>query len=72
VPDFLEEAPNPDLKAVDFQAIANDPKTYTADRLVRFLERPHFPMSRIPLSDSEIRSIIAFIGNLKSDQRRVD
>lgn len=72
VPGFLEEARVPDIIAPDFQAIADDPKTYTTQRLVRFLQDPHFPMRRAALSESEIQRIIGFISDLRSDRNRVD
>ena len=65
VPGFAEEARNPAVAAPDFQAIANDRKTYTIQRLQTFLRSPHFPMRQFTLSESDIRNLIAFIEGLR-------
>lgn len=72
VPGHLEEARNPTVAAPDFQAIADDPKTYTTERLARFLRQPHFPMRRVTLSEGDIHRIIDFIRDLRSGRKRVD
>ena len=46
------------------QAIADDRKTYTRERLAAFLRQPHFPMRKFVLSESDIRNIIGFIEGL--------
>ncbi len=64
VPGFALEGRNPAIEAPDFQAIADDRKTYTRERLAAFLRQPHFPMRKFVLSESDIRNIIAFIDGL--------
>lgn len=64
VPGFALEGYNPALKAPDFQAIADDRKTYTTERLTAFLRKPHFPMRRVALSEGDIVRLIAFIEGL--------
>lgn len=66
VPGFAEEARSPSVAAPDFQAIANDRKTYTVERLAAFLRRPHFPMREFILSESDIQKLIAFIEGLRA------
>jgi mono/diheme cytochrome c family protein len=66
VPGFAEEARNPDIKAPDFQVIADDRKTYTTQRLVRFLRKPHFPMREFVFSESDIQNLVAFIEGLRT------
>lgn len=66
VPGYLAEARDPDLKAPGFQDMADDPKTYTAERLTLFLRRPHFPMPGVNLSESDIQSIVGFISELRT------
>jgi len=66
VPGFAEEARNPSVAAPDFQAIADDRKTYTTQRLQTFLRRPHFPMREFILSESDIQKLIAFIEGLRA------
>ena len=68
VPGFAEEARNPEIKAPDFQAIADDRKTYTTQRLHTFLRLPHFPMRQLILSESDIQNLIAFIEGLRGDR----
>ena len=50
IPGFVEEARNPEIMAPDFQTIADEQKTYTNERLARFLAQPHYPMRRVTLS----------------------
>lgn len=70
VPGFAEEARNPQIGAPDFQAIADDRKTYTTERLTSFLRRPHFPMREFILSQGDIQKLIAFIEGLRSESGR--
>lgn len=65
VPGFAEEARTPAVAAPDFQAIANDRKTYTTQRLRTFLRSPHFPMRQFTLSESDIQKLVAFIEGLR-------
>lgn len=66
VPGFAEEAAAPQIGAPDFQSIADDPTTYTTERLARFLRQPHFPMRRFVLSERDIQRLVAFIEGLRS------
>lgn len=54
----------PTLDAPPFQAIADDPDTYTETRLRRFLIQPHWPMRQFRLSASDIDNIVAYIESL--------
>ena len=65
VPGFALEGYNPAVNAPDFQAMADDRKTYTSERLVAFLRKPHFPMRRVALSDGDILRLVAFIEGLR-------
>jgi mono/diheme cytochrome c family protein len=65
VPGFIAVARNPEIGAPDFQAIADDRKTYTRERVTIFLRRPHFPMREFVLSESDIQKLIAFIEGLR-------
>lgn len=65
VPGFAEEARSPDMQATDFQTIADGRDTYTTERLVTFLRRPHFPMREFILSESDIQKLVAFIEGLR-------
>jgi len=51
----------------DFQAIADDPTTYTTARLTAYLRKPHFPMKSIILSPRDIDNLVAFIEALRRD-----
>lgn len=66
VPGLAEEAPTAEVRAPDFQSIADNPKVYTTERLVTFLRQPHFPMRQLILSESDIRRLVAFIESLKN------
>lgn len=66
VPGLAEEAPTAEVRAPDFQSIADNPKVYTTERLVAFLRQPHFPMRRLILSEGDLIRIIAFIESLKN------
>jgi hypothetical protein len=65
VPGFIAVARNPEIGAPDFQAIADDRKTYTRERLTTFMHRPHFPMREFIFSESDIQKLIAFIEGLR-------
>lgn len=65
VPGFALEGHTPAVNAPDFQAIADDRKTYTSERLVAFLRKPHFPMRRVTLSEGDILRLVAFIEGLR-------
>ncbi len=54
----------PTLEAPSFQAIADDPATYTEARLRAYLLQPHWPMGQFQLSSSNIDNIIAYIRSL--------
>jgi mono/diheme cytochrome c family protein len=65
VPGFIAVARNPEIGAPDFQAIADERKTYTRERLTTFLRRSHFPMREFILTESDIQKLIAFIEGLR-------
>lgn len=53
------------VNAPPFQAIADQPDRYPAARLRRFLQRPHFPMTKYILSPADIDNLVAFIESLR-------
>jgi mono/diheme cytochrome c family protein len=61
VPGFLDSARSPEIGAPDFEEIARDRKTYTAERLKAFLRKPHFPMRQFTMSESDVDNIVTFI-----------
>jgi len=65
VPGYVDVGQSEALNAPDFQAIADDPATYTEARLRTFLRKPHYPMRGFNLSQSDINNILAFIASLK-------
>ena len=72
VPGFAAGQGSPTIEAPGFQAIADDPKTYSAERLHAFLRKPHFPMRALILSESDIQNLISFIQGLRGDGRKVN
>ncbi|MDA7946176.1 MAG: hypothetical protein MPJ78_01725, partial [Hyphomicrobiaceae bacterium] len=52
VPGFAAGKGRPTIEAPDFQAIADDPKMYSSERLHAFLRKPHFPMRALILSEA--------------------
>ncbi len=55
------------IEVPSFQVIADDPRTYTPERLRAFLIQPHWPMTRFRLSPRDIDNLIAFIDALRGD-----
>lgn len=55
----------PTLEAPPFQAIADDPKSYTEQRLRLFLRQPHWPMGQFRLSPGDIDNIVAYLAALR-------
>ncbi|HIP79782.1 MAG TPA: hypothetical protein EYH07_15130 [Kiloniellaceae bacterium] len=51
----------PAVEAPPFQAIADDPQTYSEARLRSFLSQPHWPMGQFQLSPSDIDNIVAYL-----------
>lgn len=72
VPGFAAGKGSPTVDAPDFQAIADDPKTYSRERLDAFLRKPHFPMRALILSESDIQNLVGFIQGLTGDGRKVN
>ncbi|WP_420346344.1 c-type cytochrome [Pelagibius sp.] len=60
VPGHANEG-TPALDAPSFQAIADDPETYSEARLRGFLRQPHWPMGQFQLSPSDIDNIVAYL-----------
>jgi len=54
----------PTVEAPSFQDMADDPSTYTEQRLRTFLLKPHWPMEQFRLSPSDIDSIVAYVRSL--------
>jgi mono/diheme cytochrome c family protein len=57
----------PTVEAPPFQAMADNPGTYTEPRLRAFLVKPHWPMEQFHLSPSDIDNIVAYLRSLRSD-----
>ena len=53
------------VDAPSFQAMANDPASYSPVKMRASLRQPHFPMQQFTLSPSDIENILAFIGSLR-------
>lgn len=69
VPDVNPGARAPMPGAPAFQDIADNPATYTHERITAFLRQPHFPMKRITLSPSDIENLVAYFESLRSRPR---
>jgi mono/diheme cytochrome c family protein len=54
----------PTMEAPSFQIIADNPDTYTEQRLRTFLRQPHWPMGQFHLSPSDIDNIVAYLKSL--------
>ncbi len=61
IPGYKPRFAKADVKAPDFQTIADEPDVYTHERLQTFLREPHFPMTKFILSSSDIDNVVAFI-----------
>jgi mono/diheme cytochrome c family protein len=57
----------PTVEAPSFQAIADNPDTYSEPRLRTFLIKPHWPMEQFHLSPSDIDNIVAYLKSLRSE-----
>ncbi len=65
VPGYKPRFEKADVKAPDFQKMADEPDVYTHERLQTFLRKPHFPMTKYILSSSDIDNLVAFIEALR-------
>ncbi len=65
VPGFQAKYGRADVNAPAFQSIADQPDTYTPDKMRQFLQHPHYPMAKFVLSSADIENIIAFIQSLR-------
>lgn len=65
VPGYVDVGRSEAIQAPDFQAIADDPGTYTEARLRGYLRKPHYPMRGFIFSPSDIDNLLAFIAGLK-------
>lgn len=61
VPAYPSKEPAASVDAPSFGQIAQNPKTYSEERLRTFLRKPHFPMTGFVLSDRDIEDLMAFI-----------
>jgi cytochrome c553 len=66
VPGFKPRFAKADVKALDFQKMADEPDVYTRARVEAFLHKPHFPMTKFILSDADIENLAAFIEGLRT------
>ncbi len=53
------------LEAPPLQVFADDPATYSEERLRTSLRQPHWPMGQFRLSATDIENILAFIAALR-------
>jgi mono/diheme cytochrome c family protein len=67
VPGYERERNTPALEAPSFPEMAADPGTYTAERLRRFLQQPHWPMGQFQLSPRDIDNLLAFIQSVDAN-----
>lgn len=65
VPGYRARFERADLGAPAFETIARKPDVYTDERLTKFLQRPHWPMTQFILSPSDIDNILAFLRRLR-------
>ncbi len=63
------EGGSPALEAPPLQVFADDPTTYSEDRLRSSLRQPHWPMGQFRLSARDIDNILAFIAELRRDTK---
>ncbi len=63
------EGGGPALEAPPLQVFADDPTTYSEDRLRSSLRQPHWPMGQFRLSARDIDNILAFIAELRRDTK---
>ena len=64
VPGYAAAPEPPSVAAVPFLSIAEDPETYSPERLRSFLRQPHWPMGQLQLSARDIDNVLAFIDDL--------
>jgi mono/diheme cytochrome c family protein len=65
IPGYSASPPAAGLAAPAFEAIANDPAVYTEERLRAFLQKPHWPMTGMILSPSDIDNFNAYLTTLR-------
>jgi cytochrome c553 len=65
IPGYRPRFEKADVKAPDFQTMADQPEVYTTARLKAFLSKPHFPMTKFIFSASDIDNLVAFIEALR-------
>ncbi|MFO1039987.1 MAG: hypothetical protein U1E45_24355 [Geminicoccaceae bacterium] len=53
------------LRAPALDLMANEPATYTEERIRSSLQKPHWPMGGIILSPTDIDNILAYFGTLR-------
>ncbi len=53
------------VNAPSFQAMADDPASYSPIKMRASLRQPHFPMQQFTLSKRDIENILAYIDSLK-------
>ena len=58
----------PSVEAPTFQELADKPEVYTRERLRSFLRTPHWPMTRLILSDSDIDKLLAYLTSLRTER----
>lgn len=51
--------------APSFMEMADQPRRYTSTRIRDFLERPHYPMTRMALSPADIENLVAYIERMR-------
>jgi len=66
IPRYSPEGGPDSVNAPAFSAIADNSDTYGRERLGTFLRQPHFPMTQLILSESDIENILAYIESLRT------
>lgn len=51
--------------APSFLEMAEQPRRYTTTRIRDFLAQPHYPMTRMILSESDIENLLAYIERMR-------
>ncbi|MDH3279883.1 MAG: hypothetical protein OEQ18_01995 [Gammaproteobacteria bacterium] len=68
VPGYTPDAGLPSVSAPSFSELAEQSETYTHESLRWFLRSPHWPMTHLILSNSDIEKLISYIESLRSGE----
>ena len=67
VPGYSETPPDTGIEAPGFQAIADDQTKYSDAHLRDSLSKPHWPMTGMILSPTDIDNILAYLETLRQE-----